>query len=108
VAWVDNVTDHDANLVAALKSLGAVIFARTNQPQSFMHLETSNNIYGETLNPRNRQLTAGGSSGGETALMVLGGTPLGFGGDIGGSIRSPAAQNNVRTIPITWANRRDD
>lgn len=95
VAWTDRVTQHDANLVTSLKSLGAIPFARTNQPQSFMHLETSNNIYGVTVNSRNRSLTAGGSSGGEAALMVLGGSPLGIGGDIGGSIRSPAAQNGV-------------
>ncbi|KAL4787417.1 amidase [Aspergillus varians] len=95
VAWADRPTSKDANLVASFKSLGAIPFARTNQPQSFMHLETSNNIYGATVHPKNRSLTAGGSSGGETALMALGGTPLGLGGDIGGSIRCPAALNSL-------------
>ncbi|KAL1873123.1 hypothetical protein VTK73DRAFT_1084 [Phialemonium thermophilum] len=95
VAWVDHIVQRDANLVASLRSLGAIPFTRTNQPQSFMQLETSNNIYGVTVHPMNRSLTAGGSSGGETALMVLGGTPLGFGGDIGGSIRGPAALSGL-------------
>lgn len=95
VAWIDNTTDRDANLVTSLKSLGAIVFARTNQPQSFMHLETSNNIFGETVNARNRRLTGGGSSGGESSLLALSATPLGFGGDIGGSIRAPASMNGV-------------
>lgn len=95
VAWVNNVTAEDAHIVKTLKKLGAVVFARTNQPQCLMHLETNNNIYGETLHPMNRHLTAGGSTGGEAALMCMHGSPLGIGGDIGGSIRLPAALNGV-------------
>lgn len=55
-----------------------------------MHLETSNNLYGVTVNPFNRNLTPGGSSGGEGALIGLRGSCLGVGTDIGGSIRSPS------------------
>ena len=95
VAWVDNRTTRDADIVKSLKKLGAVVFARTNQPQALMHLETSNNIYGTTVHPMNRKLTAGGSTGGEAALMAMKGTPFGIGGDIGGSIRCPAALNGV-------------
>lgn len=95
VAWVDNVVPEDCELVRILKSLGAVVFARTMQPQLLMHLESSNNIYGTCVNPLDTRLTAGGSSGGEAALMAMHGTPLGFGGDIGGSIRCPASFNGV-------------
>ena len=55
---------------------GAIIFARTTEPQSVMHLETNNNIYGRTVNPWNRNLTAGGSTGGEGALIACKGSPL--------------------------------
>ena len=48
-----------------------------------MHLETSSNLYGVTVNPFNRSLTAGGSTGGEGALIGLGGSCLGVGSDIG-------------------------
>ena len=96
VGWVGNVVEEDCQLAKELKELGAIVFVRTAEPQSFMHLETSNNIYGACVNPRNRSLTAGGSSGGEGALMALGGSILGFGGDIGGSIRCPASLNGVR------------
>jgi amidase len=43
----------------------------------------------------NGKLTSGGSSGGEGALVGLRGSCLGIGTDIGGSIRSPAANNGV-------------
>ncbi|KAF4458444.1 fatty-acid amide hydrolase [Fusarium albosuccineum] len=95
VAWVNNLSTQDANIVTSLKKLGAVVFARTNQPQSLMHVETSNNIYGATVHPMNRKLTAGGSTGGEAALMAMKGSPLGIGGDIGGSIRVPASLNGI-------------
>ena len=60
--------------------------------------ETVNNIIGYTWNPKNRNLSSGGSSGGEGALIGLRGSPLGFGTDIGGSIRIPAAFNGLYGI----------
>jgi amidase len=57
--------------------------------------ETINNIIGRTLNPYNRLLSCGGSSGGEGALIALHGSPLGVGTDIGGSIRIPASFNHL-------------
>lgn len=50
-------------------------------------IETSNNIYGRTLNPYDPSLSAGGSTGGEGALIAMRGSPLGVGTDIAGSIR---------------------
>jgi Asp-tRNA(Asn)/Glu-tRNA(Gln) amidotransferase A subunit family amidase len=49
-----------------------------------MHLETDSNLYGTTVNPYNRDVTAGGSSGGEGALIALRGSCLGIGSDVGG------------------------
>lgn len=55
------------------------------------HIDCSNPIYGTTVNPHNRALTCGGSSGGEGASLGLRCAALGIGTDIGGSIRVPAA-----------------
>ncbi|KAL4895743.1 amidase signature domain-containing protein [Aspergillus ambiguus] len=77
-------------LVDLLESLGAVIIAKTNIPQTLGALDSCNHLFGRTLNPLNRQLTAGGSTGGEGALLALRGSMVGFGTDIGGSIRIPA------------------
>jgi amidase len=71
VAWWDNVADDDALILKYLWTAGCVFYARTTQPQLLMHLETSSNLYGETVNPYNRKLTPGGSSGGEGALLGI-------------------------------------
>lgn len=89
------VKDEDAHVVEILRNAGAVLYAKTTNPQCLMVLETVSNIYGRTLNPWNTKLGAGGSSGGEGALLALHGSPLGLGSDIGGSIRVPAAFNGV-------------
>ena len=91
VSWFDKKGADDAHLLKILWNAGCVFYARTTQPQTLMHLETSSNLYGVTVNPFNRNLTAGGSSGGEGSLIGLRGSCLGIGTDIGGSIRSPAA-----------------
>ena len=95
VAWVGNLAPDDAIILKLLRNAGCVFYVRTTEPQTLMHLETSNNIYGVTVNPYNTRLTSGGSSGGEGALLALRGSCLGIGSDIGGSIRSPAANNGL-------------
>lgn len=86
-------TTEDAHLARLLRAAGAVLVARTNLPQTVMHLDCENNIVGQTLNPRHRLLSPGGSSGGEGVSVGAGCAVLGVGTDIGGSIRVPAAFN---------------
>ncbi|KAK1539010.1 amidase [Colletotrichum costaricense] len=80
----------DAVVVKMLQSLGAVVVAKTNLPQSIMWCETDNPLWGLTTNPRSRDYTPGGSTGGEAALLASGASMLGWGTDIGGSIRIPS------------------
>ncbi|KAK2124926.1 amidase signature domain-containing protein [Fusarium oxysporum II5] len=82
--------DQDADMVSILRAQGAIICCKTNQPQSLMHLE-SDSHWGRVLNPFNIRLSAGGSTGGESALIAMKGSILGIGTDIGGSIRGPSA-----------------
>ncbi|KAL2840359.1 amidase signature domain-containing protein [Aspergillus pseudodeflectus] len=77
-------------LVDVLLAAGAVLYVKTNIPQTMMTLDTHNNVFGRTLNPHRLSLTAGGSSGGEGALIAMRGSLLGLGTDIAGSIRVPA------------------
>lgn len=81
--------DKDADIIQALKSQGAVPFVRTNFPQGLMTYACSNPIYGKTVNPHDPGRTPGGSSGGEGAILAAGGSVIGIGSDIGGSIRIP-------------------
>lgn len=79
-----SIANENALILQILWNAGAVFHARTTGPQLLMHLETNNNLYGVTVNPFNTRLTAGGSSGGEGALIGLRGSILGIGTDIGG------------------------
>lgn len=85
------VPTEDAHLISILRAAGAVFYAKGTQPQSIMHLETYN-FYGKTLNPFNRNLTPGGSSGGDAALVAARGAILGVTTDVGGSTRGPAGE----------------
>lgn len=85
----------ESEMVRELRNLGAVLYCKTSVPHTLMSGETVNNIIGYTWNPKNRNLASGGSSGGEGALIGLKGSPGGFGTDIGGSIRIPAAFNGL-------------
>lgn len=87
--------EDNSALAAMLIHLGAVLYCKTNLPQSIMTGDSDNNVFGRTLNPRNKLLTAGGSTGGEGALLALRGSILGVGTDIGGSIRVPSVCNGI-------------
>lgn len=100
VGWIDTFEGskddprkrtYESEMVRELRGLGAVLYCKTSVPHTLMSGETVNNIIGYTYNPKNRHLASGGSSGGEGALICLRGSPGGFGTDIGGSIRIPAA-----------------
>ncbi len=80
----------DSTIVSRLKAEGAIILGITNVPELLFAYETDNRTQGRTNNPYDLARTPGGSSGGEAALLAVGGSPLGMGSDAGGSIRQPA------------------
>jgi len=79
----------DGILVQRLRRAGAIVLGKTNVPQLMIWHESDNPVYGRTNNPWNLERTCGGSSGGEAAIIAAGGSPLGLGNDLGGSIRVP-------------------
>ncbi|KAF4341946.1 hypothetical protein FBEOM_4112 [Fusarium beomiforme] len=103
VSGRNNVAEQDSAVVAALRAEGAIFFCKTTMPQSAMALETVSNLWGRTLNPFNRDLNAGGSSGGDAVLVAMKGTPLTPSTDLGGSIRVPAAFNGLYALKPTAA-----
>merc|ERR1712000_570272 len=92
-AWVGKYDTYNSVLVDLLLKAGAVFYVKTSVPQSLMVCETINNVSGRTVNPRNKNWSCGGSSGGEGAIVGFGGGIIGVGTDIGGSIRVPSAFN---------------
>jgi amidase len=93
--------ERDAILVQRLKAAGAIPIAKTNLPDLLFSFETDNFIYGRTNNPYDLTRTPGGSSGGESALIAAGGSPLGLGSDAFGSVRLPAAFCGLAAIKPT-------
>jgi amidase len=86
----DHVPATDAAAVARLRAAGAVIMGKTNLPPWARDAQSSNKLFGTTVNPFDRSRTPGGSSGGSAAALAAGLTGLELGSDIGGSIRTPA------------------
>lgn len=97
-----NPATENSVLVQNLLSAGAVLYCKTNIPQTLMALDSHNNIFGRTINPSNTAVTPGGSSGGEGALLGMRGSVLGVGTDVGGSIRIPAMCNGTFGIKPSW------
>ena len=95
VAFKDLVATEDAPLVTNFRKAGAVIVGRTNTPAFSMRLFTENALHGNTLNPRDRTRTPGGSSGGAGSATAAGMGPIHHGNDIAGSVRYPAYCNGV-------------
>lgn len=89
------IDTEDAVIVQKLREEGAVILGKTNTPSLCYCQETNNSLYGRTNNPWDLTCTVGGSSGGEAALIAVGGAAVGIGSDIGGSIRFPSHFNGV-------------
>lgn len=97
----DDIADTDAPAVSKLRDAGAIILGKTNLPDMCWAAETVNPVFGRTRNPWNPHHTAGGSSGGEGAIIAAGGSPLGLGSDIAGSVRIPAAANGIVSLKPT-------
>uniref|UniRef100_A0A8C3I1U1 Fatty-acid amide hydrolase 1 n=1 Tax=Chrysemys picta bellii TaxID=8478 RepID=A0A8C3I1U1_CHRPI len=91
VQFLGRAEEEDSVIVQVLKRQGAIPFVKTNIPQSMINYDCSNLIFGQTVNPLNHQKSPGGSSGGEGALIAGGGSVLGFGSDVAGSIRLPSS-----------------
>ena len=101
LSLANDPASYESTLVEILREAGAVIYVKTNVPTAMMIAETVNNLFGRTLNPHNRNLTSGGSSGGESALIAFGGSPLGVGSDIGELV----CLWHFHTISTNWSRR---
>lgn len=93
--FADFVPDEDDFFVERIRKAGAIIIGKTNVPEFGLGSNTYNPVFGATLNAFDPTLTAGGSSGGAAVALALDMVPLADGSDFGGSLRNPAAYNNV-------------
>jgi aspartyl-tRNA(Asn)/glutamyl-tRNA(Gln) amidotransferase subunit A len=96
------VPDFDGDVVANLKSAGAISVGKTNLHELAYGTRSNNPYYGAVLNPRDVTRIPGGSSGGSAALVAAGLLPLTTGSDTGGSIRIPASFCGIVGLKPTY------
>ncbi|CCM00798.1 uncharacterized protein FIBRA_02840 [Fibroporia radiculosa] len=97
-AWVGKTIKTDSALVKLLRDAGAVPFVKTNVPVTMLSFEAANEVFGTTTNPHSKDYAPGGSSGGEAALLAYGGSRIGVGSDVAGSVRVPSHYSGTYTV----------
>jgi fatty acid amide hydrolase 2 len=88
-------SEAQATVAQRILDAGAIPLGLTNTSELTLWVETENRVYGRTHNAYDQRRTAGGSSGGEGAIVGSGASPFGIGTDMGGSIRLPAFFNGI-------------
>ncbi len=91
----DNVPATDALMVQRMKAAGCIVIGKTNTPEFGLGSHTFNEVFGVTRNAFDPTKSAGGSSGGAAVALALRMLPVADGSDFMGSLRNPAAWNNV-------------
>ena len=94
-ALAHNVPAHDSIVVERVRRQGTVLIGKTNTPEFGLGSHTYNRVYGTTRNAWNPARSAGGSSGGTAVALALNMLPVADGSDMMGSLRNPAAWNNI-------------
>ncbi|KAK7961788.1 amidase signature enzyme [Apiospora aurea] len=89
--------DQDGPMVTMLKDMGAIPYVKTNLPTTLLSFESANDVWGRCTNPHNSDYSPGGSTGGEAALLALGGR-IGIGSDVAGSVRVPAHFSGIYSL----------
>ena len=91
----DNVPARDGLLAARMKAAGCIVVGKTNTPEFGLGSHTFNEVFGATRNAFDPSRSAGGSSGGAAVALATRMLPVADGSDSMGSLRNPAAWNNV-------------
>ena len=89
------IAPHDSLMVARMKAAGGIVIGKSNVPEFGLGSHTYNPVFGTTRNPWDTARSAGGSSGGAAVSLALRLQPVADGSDMMGSLRNPAAWNNV-------------
>ena len=95
VASLAHLDEEDSEFCKAMEKAGGIALGKTNAPAFGFRGTTDNCLYGPTHNAFDASKNAGGSSGGSASAVAGGLILMSEGGDAGGSIRIPAAWNNL-------------
>ena len=95
VALANFIPSAPASQIERLIDAGAIMLAKTNLHEFAYGITTVGSIFGRTRNPYDLRRVPGGSSGGTGAAVAASFGAVGLGSDTCGSIRIPAAFNNL-------------
>ena len=95
VKCLERIDEVDCLFCKVMEENGGIAIGKVNAPSYGFRGVTDNVMYGATSTPFNLEYNAGGSSGGSASAVADGLVPIAEGGDAGGSIRVPAACNNL-------------
>ncbi len=91
----DHIAQADSIFVEKLRASGAIFIGKTNVPEFGLGSQSYNKVFGATGSAYDPTKTSGGSSGGAATSLALKMLPVADGSDMMGSLRNPAAFNNV-------------
>ena len=100
--YANRIALEDDLIVERIRKVGAIIIGKTNTPEFGLGSHTYNPVFGTTLNPYDLTRSAGGSSGGAAVSLATGMLSIADGSDMMGSLRNPAAWNNVYGMRPSW------
>ena len=91
----DNVPTEDGLMASRMRGSGAIFIGKSNTPEFGYGSQTYNSVFGTTGNAYDPSKNAGGSSGGAAVALATHMMPVADGSDMMGSLRNPAAYNNI-------------
>lgn len=100
--FAEKAAPHDSLFVERMRRAGALFIGKTNTPEFGLGSHTFNDVFGATKNPYDLTRSAGGSSGGAAAALACHMVSVADGSDMMGSLRNPAAWNNVYGFRPSW------
>ena len=101
ILFTGYVPEEDATVIATLTDADAIILAKTAMCDFAAGWFSSSSLTDHTKNPYAPERESGGSSAGSAAGVAANFGLVGIGEDTGGSIRIPAAYNNLFGLRVT-------
>lgn len=100
---LDNfIPQYSSTVHQKLEDAGAILLGKMNMDAWGHGASTENTDYGVCTNPFDATRSAGGSGGGPAAAVASRFCSFAIGEDTGGSIRNPAAWNNITAMKVTY------
>jgi amidase len=100
-AYANDKPLRDATVIANLRAAGAIILGKTNLDEYAPAGIGRSTFGGQSCNPYDTTRIPGGSSGGSAAAVAANLAMCALGTDTSGSVRNPAAYNNIAGMVAT-------